>query len=796
VALFTTTNMAGKQEMEDAPPAAGDGPQQKSAPLSASSQRALDAALAARAAQEQHRRAFADFLEFEDVSAGDALDSQGVPRGGIGKYIQSAQAMLRRGERRLAVSIDDLRDFSPELAAQVLRAPETVLPAFAEALRDVCLAMDPDLAKLAQETGVAAGASSTLTVVPKELQFFVAVEGSFGSQLVSPRQLSAAHIGTLVLVEGVVTKCSLVRPQLVRSVHYCAATQTHTQRQYRDAMLLAGGVADGSAGGGGGAAPSSFPTKDADGNPLTTEYGMSVFRDHQRLTVQEMPERAPAGQLPCSVEVICTDDLCDRVKPGDRVAVCGTYRAVPGKNNGGSRGSSGLFQTTLVSNGVRVLAQQASSAMTEHDLRAIKDAAQRPGIFNLLAGSLAPSIYGHDIVKRALLLQLIGGAEKSLEGGTHLRGDINILLVGDPSCGKSQLLRFVLHTAPLAVSTTGRGSSGVGLTAAVVHDRDSNDRRLEAGAMVLADRGIVCIDEFDKMSADDRTAIHEVMEQQTVTISKAGIHASLNARCAVLAAANPVYGSYNKNKKPTENIALPDSLLSRFDLLFIFLDELTPEHDRRISDHVLRMHRYRDPHEQSGMGDGAAGGVTDTLTAAISAEIGGASAAQSILATHSGTGVDSEDEDEDGDESGRARGVFQPFDRLLHGGKKRDELYSLDFIKKYITYAKTKTPVLSDEAREYISSSYTELRQQDLMVQQQQQQAMQQQQTGPYQPPAGEQSSGSNRTLPVTARTLETTIRLATAHAKLRLADTVELQGNVPPLPISSRVILPLVHIG
>ncbi|XP_077126530.1 maternal DNA replication licensing factor mcm3 isoform X4 [Ranitomeya variabilis] len=566
--------------------------------------------------------------------------------------------------------------------------------AFQRALKDLVASIDATYAKQFEE-------------------FSVGLEGSFGGKHVSPRTLVAGFLGNLVCVEGIVTKCSLVRPKVMRSVHYCPATKKTLERKYTDLTTLE-------------AFPSTaiYPTKDEENNPLETEYGLSTYRDHQTLSIQEMPERAPAGQLPRSVDIIADDDLVDKCKPGDRVQIVGVYRCLPSKQGGFT---SGTFRTILLANNVKPMSKEIAPTFSADDVAKIKKFCKvhSKDIFDQLSKSLAPSIHGHDYIKKAILCMLLGGNEKVLENGTRIRGDINVLLIGDPSVAKSQLLRYVLHTAPRAIPTTGRGSSGVGLTAAVTTDQETGERRLEAGAMVLADRGVVCIDEFDKMSDMDRTAIHEVMEQGRVTIAKAGIQARLNARCSVLAAANPVYGRYDQYRTPMENIGLQDSLLSRFDLLFIVLDQMDADNDREIADHVLRIHRYRTPGEQDGY----------AMPLGCSVE---------IFATDDPNATDVTDQELQ---------IYEKHDTLLHGPRKnKSKIVSMEFIRKYIHVAKLLKPVLTSEAADHISQEYAKLRSHD------------------------EINNDRARTMPVTARALETMIRLATAHAKVRMSKTIDRQ--------------------
>ncbi|XP_074542042.1 DNA replication licensing factor MCM3 [Halichoeres trimaculatus] len=633
---------------------------------------------------QEMREAQRDYLDFLD----DDQD-QGV-------YQSKVRDMISENKARLIVNINDLRRRNEARAAKLMSNAFVELLAFQRALKDLVASVDATYAKQFEE-------------------FFIGLEGSFGTRHVTPRTLTSRLLGSMVCVEGIITKCSLVRPKVVRSVHYCPATKKTMERKYTDMTSLD-------------AFPSSaiYPTKDEENNPLETEFGLSIYKDHQTITVQEMPEKAPAGQLPRSVDIILDNDLVDVVKPGDRVQAVGTYRCLPGKKGGFT---SGTFRTIMIACHVKQMSKEVSPHFSAGDVAKIRNFSKTRSkdVFEQLSRSLAPSIHGHEYIKKAILCMLLGGVEKVLENGSRIRGDINILLIGDPSVAKSQLLRYVLHTAPRAIPTTGRGSSGVGLTAAVTTDQETGERRLEAGAMVLADRGVVCIDEFDKMSDMDRTAIHEVMEQGRVTIAKAGIHARLNARCSVLAAANPVYGRYDQYKTPMENIGLQDSLLSRFDLLFIVLDQMDPEQDREISEHVLRMHRYRDPREQEGAAMTLGGSVD-------------------VLATEDPDAVAEEQEELQ---------IYEKHNNLLHGSKrKKEKIVSKEFMRKYIHIAKAVTPVLTEEAAKHIAEEYSRLRSQEQM------------------------GADLARTSPVTARTLETMIRLSTAHAKARMSKAVELEDS------------------
>ena len=511
---------------------------------------------------------------------------------------------------------------------------------------------------------------------------------------ITPRNITSSILQQRVSLQGIITKCSQIRPLLQTAVQFCSFDNSLHTHDLTNADALV-----------------QLPSKTIDNKPLELEPGLSTYRDFQTLVVQETPESAPTGQMPRSVVVILLNDLVDRGKPGDRVVIVGMLRAIAGPNH------SSTFKVVLQAESIDSM-QSEGPQITDYDKENIKKILKgdiKP--IDLLSQSIAPSIYGYREVKKAMVLQLVGATPK-IRLRSRVRGDIHVMLCGDPSTAKSQLLRYIMHVAPLAVSTNGRGATGVGLTAAVVNDPDTNQRTLEAGAMVLADRGIVCVDEFDKMSMEDRAAMHEVMEQQTVTVQKAGIHTSLNARCSILAAANPTNGNYIVSKSPMENLKFPESLLSRFDLIFIVLDSSTKEVDQKVCEHVLKMHRFTSAILQKEMND----------------EL-------DFFSVHD-TGKDVEGNTQ----------VYQ--DTALYD---KEKLLTNKFIKKFIMYVKSlPTPKLTPEADEKIAEAYVKLRESEREKR--------------------AKHNFKKQTLPITARALDSLIRLSEASARVRGSDVIEAE--------------------
>jgi replicative DNA helicase Mcm len=315
----------------------------------------------------------------------------------------------------------------------------------------------------------------------------------------------------------------------------------------------------------------------------------SEFLDTQTVKIQEPLENLSGGDQPRQILIVLEDDLVDTLTPGDIVRVTGTLRTVRDEK-------TRRFNNFIYGNYTEHVEQEFEELqISPEDEEKIKELAADPHVYDKIIKSTAPSIHGYRDVKEAIALQLFGGAGKELDDKTRLRGDIHVLIVGDPGIGKSQMLKYVSKLAPRGIYTSGKGTSGVGLTAAAVRD-EFGGWSLEAGALVLGDKGNVCVDELDKMRDEDRSAIHEALEQQTISIAKAGIMATLNSRCSVLAAANPKFGRFDSYKSLAEQIDLPSTILSRFDLTFVVEDKPEEEKDRSLARHILNTHKEDNMH--------------------------------------------------------------------------------------------------------------------------------------------------------------------------------------------------------
>jgi DNA replication licensing factor MCM2 len=478
-------------------------------------------------------------------------------------YIDRINAMTRENQQSFEVHYAHLaRVYESTLALWLADAPDALLELFDEVAEHlVYVDMFPNYSS-----------------VHKHIRVRIA-----GLPVCDPiRDFRQIHMNVLVRVEGVVTRRSPVYPQL-QAIRYdcgrCAFIIGPIMQRGEKEIKV-----------------SQCPSCHSKG-PFRVNVALTEYRNHQIIVLQEPPGKVPPGRLPRSLEVILTHDIIDKAKPGEEVDIIGVYRNTFDASLN-SRHGFPVFTTVLHANNiVQKTSESIRMRISDTEKDRILHLSRHRNLKRKLLASIAPSIHGREEIKLALLLSLLGGVAKDVGGeqSHRIRGDINVLLLGDPGTAKSQFLKFVEKTADRAVFTTGRGSTAVGLTASVHKDPITGDFTLEGGALVIADKGVCLIDEFDKMSDQDRTSIHEAMEQQTISVARGGIVTTLSARSAVIAAANPIGGRYDPSLSFDSNVDLTTPILSRFDLLFVVRDEVNPDADEILASFVCRSHRRSHP---------------------------------------------------------------------------------------------------------------------------------------------------------------------------------------------------------
>ncbi|HML03928.1 MAG TPA: minichromosome maintenance protein MCM [Candidatus Bathyarchaeia archaeon] len=566
------------------------------------------------------------------------------------KYRERISRMAVTESLSLTVDFDDLLAADSELAGITLEKPDEYLEHANKAAYSQLQIEEPEYAEQLEEERIT-----------------IRLRGLPETTLL--RVLGSEQIGKLVMVEGIIVRATPARPLVMVASFKCKRCGTTSTLVQSGPFLRAPFTC-------------SDPACSSKG-PFDFVQEESKFIDSQDIRIQEKPEDLPPGQLPRWLNIkLVGRDLVDLARPGDHVNIVGAVRAVAPTMP--RIGKLRTFRLHLDANHVDVRSKEPETVtISTEEEKQILNLAKDPWVHRKILRSIAPSIYGYEYIKEAITYLLFGGVAKHLPDIT-VRGEMNLLLVGDPGTAKSQLLQYVGRIAPRGLYTSGRGTTAAGLTAAVLRERGGG-MSLEAGALVLADKGVACIDEIDKMRPEDRVAIHEAMEQHTVSVAKGGIVATLNARTAIVAAANPALGRYDPYRNVAENITLPITILSRFDLIFVLKDVPEKETDAKMSEHILELHRMGTAHVES---------------------------------------------------------QIEP-----------------DLLRKYISYAKNVKPVLTKEAIQRLRDFYLEMR-----------------------------SSGTeNAPIAITARQLESLVRLAEARARVALRKEVTAEDAEAAIAITRR---------